>query len=732
MIRQAALKTKGSGGPSNIDANGFRRILACKSFKQSSVKLRDALATMTRTLCSEFIDPSSIEPLLASRLIPLDKGKGAVRPIGVGEVMRRIVGKCVMNICKPDVIESSGSLQLCAGQKSGSEAAVHAMRNIFQADAMDAILLIDASNAFNALNRAAALHNIQITCPIIATFAINTYRQPARLFITGGKELVSAEGTTQGDPIAMGMYALSLQPLITSLQHFSNTSQCWFADDASGIGSVADIKIWWDILLECGPGLGYYPNAKKCWIVVKPNREEIAKEVFKDTSVNVTTEGHRHLGAALGSTSFMQEYVTEKVAAWVDEVSKLAEFALSHPQACYAAYSFGLKHQWTYFLRTLPDIQELLEPLEKAISDLLLPAILERSCSEDDRNIISLPPRHGGLGFTNPCNEASLEHSSSVTVTAPLVEKIISQSHLLPDENEIKIAKNKARSDREQATKDKLRDVKANLPNETIRVLDLAAEKGASTWLTVLPLKNMGFDLSKREFRDALRLRYNWPLNDIPSKCVCGDDFSVEHAMVCRRGGFIIQRHDELRNLEAELLRSVCNDVEVEPILQDITNEDLSKAANKAPNARLDIHARGFWEKQRSAFFDVRVCYPNAESYKDLELSKIYEMHEEEKKRKYAERVNEIEHGTFTPLIFTSTGGMSQECKTYHSRLAHLISVKKGEEYHTTIAWIRAKICFSLLRSSLICIRGSRTTRRITNDVQNSDFAIQAAESHLN
>ena len=152
--------------------------------------------------------------------------------------------------------------------------------------------------------------------------------------------------------------------------------------------------------------------------------------------------------------------------------------------------------------------------------------------------------------------------------------------------------------------------------------------------------------------------------------------------MVCRRGGFITQRHDELPNLEAELLKSVCNDVEIEPVLQDITSEELSKAANKAPNARLDIHAKWFWKKQRSAFFDIRVCYPNAQTYKDLELSKIYEMHEEEKKRKHTERVNEIEHGTFTPLIFTTTGGMSKECKTFHTRLAQLICQERRRLPH--------------------------------------------------
>ena len=72
------------------------------------------------------------------------------------------------------------------------------------------------------------------------------------------------------------------------------------------------------------------------------------------------------------------------------------------------------------------------------------------------------------------------------------------------------------------------------------------------------------------DFRDAIKLHYDWPLDDIPSTCVCGDTFRVDHAMICKRGGFVSQRHNELRNLEADLLSIVCSDVEVEPILQDI------------------------------------------------------------------------------------------------------------------------------------------------------------------
>ena len=77
----------------------------------------------------------------------------------------------------------------------------------------------------------------------------------------------------------------------------------------------------------------------------------------------------------------------------------------------------------------------------------------------------------------------------------------------------------------------------------------------------------------------------------------------VDHAMVCRRGGFIIQRHNELRDLEADLLNTVCHDVQVEPVLQEITGEVLTRGTNPAPDARLDVHARGFWDRQGSAFF---------------------------------------------------------------------------------------------------------------------------------
>ena len=111
----------------------------------------------------------------------------------------------------------------------------------------------------------------------------------------------------------MSMYAIILQPLISQLQLSSATKQCWFADDATGSGSLDDVKKWWDDLFEKGSTLGYFPNAKKCWLITKTEREDAAREVFANTAINTTSEGHKHLVAILGSRSFLEEYVGEKV-----------------------------------------------------------------------------------------------------------------------------------------------------------------------------------------------------------------------------------------------------------------------------------------------------------------------------------------------------------------------------------------------------------------------------------
>ncbi len=109
------------------------------------------------------------------------------------------------------------------------------------------------------------------------------------------------------------------------------------------------------------------------------------------------------------------------------------------------------------------------------------------------------------------------------------------------------------------------------------RLLDLASEKGASSWLTSLPLAEYGFILNKQEFNDAILLRYNFKLKNVAPVCVCGEQNTVNHALICKIGGYVSMRHNHLRDTTAELLRShqICKDVETEPHLIPLNGETL-------------------------------------------------------------------------------------------------------------------------------------------------------------
>ena len=169
---------------------------------------------------------------------------------------------------------------------------------------------------------------------------------------------------------------------------------------------------------------------------------------------------------------------------------------------------------------------------------MLIPAITECKGNQLDRNIVALPIRLGGLGLGNPCQGANHEDASSVKVTTPHVEQIESQSHQLPDDSLIKSAQQAVRSERLKELEDRAERTKEIARQKTQRALNLASEKGSSAWLTVLPLHDLGFNLNKREFRDAVELRYEWQVDDIPSICARGDVFTVDHSMICKLGGF--------------------------------------------------------------------------------------------------------------------------------------------------------------------------------------------------
>ena len=219
------------------------------------------------------------------------------------------------------------------------------------------------------------------------------------------------------------------------------------------------------------------------------------------------------------------------------------------------------------------------------------------TCSEIERQLLSLPVRLGGLGLINPVANSTDAFSASEHITTPLVALIISQEkNQTQDGSQVHSLKSDVKKRKRELQEEQAQVIAQQLNPKLKRSIDLAREKGSSPWLTALPFKEHGFLLNKSEFRDAICLRYGWSVSNLPQQCNCGTVFSVDNAMTCHLGGILTIRHNEIRDLTATLVTEVCHNVSTEPLLQPLSGEHVShRSANIESNARLDIGARGFW-----------------------------------------------------------------------------------------------------------------------------------------
>ena len=364
-----------------------------------------------------------------------------------------------------------------------------------------------------------------------------------------------------------------------------------------------------------------------------PNVEKV-RQIFGSEGIKITSEGQRHIGAALGSEKFKREFVEEKVKNWVKDVEEMAGMAEEEPQAVFSAFNTAMAHRWTFLQRTIEDTSEYFKPLEEAIREKLIPAIVGRPVSDIEREMLSFPYRYGGLGIQNPVKTADLEYSTSVKITKELTDLIVAQNMDISEYNEgrTKEIKRKLKAEREAILKTAAEEMKLMMVDSEIRYFETAQEKGASAWLSALPLKRLGYTLNKQEFRDAISLRYGWKIKGIPKVCSCGKENDIDHALICHKGGFVNMRHDSLRNVEGKLMEKVCKDVQIEPGLLPANPDELREGTNCAPNARLDLSARGLWSEGEKNFYDLRVTHPSAPSLREKSLQQIYRQNENEKK----------------------------------------------------------------------------------------------------
>ena len=273
------------------------------------------------------------------------------------------------------------------------------------------------------------------------------------------------------------------------------------------------------------------------------------------------------------------------------------------------------------------------------------------------------------------------------------------------------------------------------MPEELQRAVVRSKEGKTGGWLTVMPTEKSGNLLSAQEFRDGLALRYSREPNDLPSICDgCGAKFSVEHALDCKRGGLITQRHNEVRDELAHLSVLAYGDrnVSKEPVVcegelaeeRDASDEKEiergrgvggrgrggggeGKGKEVLNGLRGDLRVRGLFERQTDAIFDIRVKNTDAPSYRQKAVAKVLEEDEKDKKRKYlkeclARRLH------FVPFVCSVDGVFAREATSFLKRLAGNLAEKWHKPYSETMGFVRGRVGMAIVRATNVCLRGAR------------------------
>ena len=213
------------------------------------------------------------------------------------------------------------------------------------------------------------------------------------------------------------------------------------------------------------------------------------------------------------------------------------------------------------------------------------------------------------------------------------------------------------------------------------------------------------FDLSEVKFRDKLSVRYNKNLIASPTFCDgCQSQFTLWHALACRKCGLLILRHNEIRDALGDLASLVWKDVERER--ESVIRE--YNAQDETPALIADLFCRGVYVRQGGASFDIRVSDIDAISYQNRSPMSVLHSAEVEKKTKYSDACQE-RHMSFTTLVVSVDGMLVLEFVSFLRRIGEVSSNKWEKPYIKTLNWVKCRLSFAVVRASSVCFRGTRT-----------------------
>lgn len=324
VLRAArSLNPTSAAGPDRLSPRLLQLLARTTVTPEAGVTGLSALTRLVRRLARGDIPDSTAPLLAASTLIPLQPRPGKLRPIAVGQALRRLVTKVLLPAAIDDTRDRLAPEQLANGVPSGMDAIVHDCRMLLARHGRNpnyVLVSVDAQNAFNSFSRQSMLNRLTLETPSLAHFLNLIYgRTVPDLVLPSSPRVIlkSCEGTQQGDPAGMLLFSLALQPLVRRI-----TRECslllnrWYADDGTLIGTIPEVTKALRILHTFGPSMGFRMNISKCrafWPTTEPSLLESLTTSFP---LHVSQEGGiALLGAPLGTDEFMRSFLEEKIEA---------------------------------------------------------------------------------------------------------------------------------------------------------------------------------------------------------------------------------------------------------------------------------------------------------------------------------------------------------------------------------------------------------------------------------
>jgi hypothetical protein len=566
-------------GPSGLRAQHLRELVA------AHWPLLAAATELVRLWARGDLPADARPTFCGAALIGLQKPDGSLRPIAVGETLRRLTAKVLATRVSVEAASTLGRRgQLGVAVKGGAEAAVHLARRVLArmevAEEPAALIKIDFKNAFNAIDRGAVLAAVALDFPVLLPWAVACYGAPSSLVLGAGAEarfIASRCGVQQGDPLGPLFFSLALSRVSLAVREALHEAghrlavEAFYLDDGVLGGSFAALDVAIDVLRTVGPQVGVVLNLRKCEVVSPLASLSAAKVHFADVCPVLPASDWCLLGAPCGDAASREDFVRARLALDSTILGRLPELDDAHCafallRSC-ASYGLGV-----HYMRLSGALGFEAFDADVITTVHRIVGALPQACTPQ----IRLPVSMGGLGLRSCAEHAPTAYVVSAVAALRLREVVSHHSFPLGDDWALAHAVDHPRLAAVPSVRAMARDIVQSGVVDSVsqRVLSLARDtevfeslfanasrldrarlqdlRGpwAGAWLSAVPSTDFGQWLPSRDFVVMVRLRLGldlWPgVASCPAGCGRPSDATGVHALTCMHGGAKTTVHDRL------------------------------------------------------------------------------------------------------------------------------------------------------------------------------------------